>query len=261
MIGVPACRQIFQRSQVFFPPATGIVYFNPRIVANFRHETLVEECTVVSELRQFVAIFKALRNMRNREGHIHDLTRGERLLKRINRIESPGRTAHQMKWPIEFDLIHCLVLIRNMDLRDWGTTLVLESEFAGGIERSPLRIDIYICLDRSNLRLGKILVPLEVLLVGRLDIPPVLRRQIFIPHMSVVKVPAPSTGREQQEENRRRRERRCTAQRQPGSRTQRIIRAAPGIRDGHNTERCKNRKPVRNRPEKCRNEMAVAIHV
>src|ERR1700731_4025176 len=100
-----------------------------------------------------------------------------------------------MKRPVELNLCHRLMLIRQMNLRDRLRALVLKRESPRAVEGAAFGIDIDGRIDRRYLRLREILVLLQSPLVVGEEMTAIGRRQILIEYMPVVVIPDAGTHR------------------------------------------------------------------
>ncbi len=184
---------------MLFAAAARIVDLQVHTIADFREELGVEKRAVVGKLRQLVAVAKTPRFVADGKRQRQHFSGSERLFEGVDRIQISRFPADEMKRPVELNLGHRLMPIRQMNLRDRLRALVLKRKPPRAVDGTAFGINIDGRLDRRYFRLRKILVLLESPLVVGEEMTAIGRGQILIEYMRVVVVPNAGTHGEKQE--------------------------------------------------------------
>ena len=99
---------------MFFSPPAGIVKLDALGVTDQREKVRIEECAVVGELSQFVTVAEATAFVAYRKAHCCRFARQERLVERVDRVETARGAAFQPKRAVELDLRYRLLLVRDV---------------------------------------------------------------------------------------------------------------------------------------------------
>ncbi len=181
-------------SRCVFAAAAGVANFDVVIVTDGWEVAGVEEGTGVGEFGTLVAVFEATAGVPNVEGHVEFVAGSERRFKLIDGVEGAGAGGDDVEGPVKVDVGDGLLLVGDVDLADGLGGLVLEDKVAIAGEGAALGEDVNVGVDGDDFRSGMFFIPLEVALVGGLDITAGLSGEVLVEDVCVVEVPDAAAG-------------------------------------------------------------------
>ena len=203
IVGIAGRSEFFERREMFFAAAHGIVEFRVAVVADSWEISAIEERAVVGEFGTLVAIAETARGVRNLEIHAHGFVGFERLIERVDGVEMFFVGERLVEGAIEAQFVDGFAAVGDVNGFDGLAGVIYEHVVAGGGEGTALGENIHRDINVGDFRLRQALVFFVELFVIGGAMAGFLIGAEFIQHVRVVIEPAAAGGGQQQENYRR----------------------------------------------------------